>query len=129
MNLSWVTHPLTPVVLSGAGMIACLVLFLVLKRDFAESQARQEERFRAAEAESGRLRAALEQLQQDLREAEENNAAASRPLAGLNPNRRGQILRMHRRGERPGQIAAALGIPLNEVELLVKVHRAVIGQP
>ncbi len=128
MHLNWVANPLTLAALSGAGMVACLVLFAALKKELGEGQARHEKRFLAAEAETNRLRAALEQLQQDLREAEQQSVAVARPPSGLNQNRRGQVLRMHRRGERPEQIAAALGIPQNEVELFVKVHRTVIGQ-
>jgi hypothetical protein len=33
---------------------------------------------------------------------------------------------MHRRGEPPAGIAAALGLPLQEVELLLKVHQIVL---
>jgi hypothetical protein len=34
---------------------------------------------------------------------------------------------MHRKGEPPDQIARALALPLQEVDLLIKVHRIVIG--
>lgn len=50
-----------------------------------------------------------------------------RPRAGLNLTKRSQALRMHRRGDSAAQIAAALEIPLQEVELLLKVHRIVIS--
>src|SRR5438477_8481189 len=33
---------------------------------------------------------------------------------------------LHRRGEAPAQIAAILELPLQEVELLIKVHRIVL---
>jgi hypothetical protein len=33
---------------------------------------------------------------------------------------------MHRRGDSPGQIASTLQVPLQEVELLLKVHRIVL---
>jgi len=42
---------------------------------------------------------------------------------GLNVSRRFQALRLYRRGERPEQIAAALGVPVREIELLIKVHQ------
>jgi hypothetical protein len=73
------------------------------------------------------MRAAIEQLRLDLSEAEARNAAA-RPVAGMNLSKRGQALRMHKRGEKPEQIAAALELPTNEVELLLKVHRQVVAQ-
>ena len=46
---------------------------------------------------------------------------------GLNLSKRSQALRMHRRGEAPAQIAAALNIPSQEVELLIKVQRIVLS--
>lgn len=51
-------------------------------------------------------------------------AAVLRP--GFNLTTRSLALRMHRRGDDPGQIAAALQVPLQEVELLLKVHRIVL---
>jgi hypothetical protein len=53
--------------------------------------------------------------------------APAPPRHGLSPPRRTQALRMHRRGESPEQIAAALGIPLAEVDLLLKAHRIVMS--
>lgn len=44
--------------------------------------------------------------------------------ASLNFSRRVQILRLYRRGESPSHIAAALGLPAAEVELIVKLHGA-----
>jgi hypothetical protein len=49
------------------------------------------------------------------------------PQRGLSPARRTQALRLHRRGESPEQIAAALEIPLAEVALLLKMHRIVMS--
>lgn len=54
-----------------------------------------------------------------------------RPPAGqhaLNLNKRGQVLRMRRRGESPETIAAALSLPRNEVDLLLKVHQLALEQ-
>jgi hypothetical protein len=59
----------------------------------------------------------------------ELSAETMRPTAGqqaLNLNKRGQVLRMRRRGENPETIAAALAIPRNEVDLLLKVHQLAI---
>jgi hypothetical protein len=53
--------------------------------------------------------------------------AAGLPKPGLNLSKRSQALRMHRRGDPTDRIAAALEIPLQEVELLIKVHRIVIA--
>jgi hypothetical protein len=46
------------------------------------------------------------------------------PRAGLNLNTRVHALRMVRRGEDVAHIAAALGVPRREVELLIHVQSA-----
>jgi hypothetical protein len=48
------------------------------------------------------------------------------PRSGLNLCKRSQVLRMHRQGDPPERIATALEVPLQEVDLLIKVHRIVI---
>jgi hypothetical protein len=40
----------------------------------------------------------------------------------LNLTRRAQALRMQRRGESPATIAAALRLPRNEIDLLLKIQ-------
>ena len=53
-------------------------------------------------------------------------ALPSVPRAGLNISKRSQVLRMHRKGDPPDRIASALELPLQEVDLLIKVHRIVM---
>jgi hypothetical protein len=48
------------------------------------------------------------------------------PRAAFNLEKRSHALRLHRRGEPVPQIAAALELPQQEVELLIKVHRIVL---
>jgi hypothetical protein len=55
-------------------------------------------------------------------------ASPAVPRAGLNLCKRSQALRMHRQGDPPDRIAATLEVPLQEVDLLLKVHRIVIGK-
>lgn len=45
------------------------------------------------------------------------------PLVGMNWNKRAQALRLLRRGETIGHVAAAVAVPEKEVELLVRVQR------
>jgi hypothetical protein len=45
----------------------------------------------------------------------------------MNLSKRSQVLRMHRRGDPPDQIATSLAVPRQEVELLLKVQRIVLG--
>ena len=49
------------------------------------------------------------------------------PKPGLNLSKRSHALCMHRRGEGAEQIASALDLPRQEVELLLKVHRIVLS--
>jgi hypothetical protein len=56
----------------------------------------------------------------------ESVAVAARP--GMNLNRRSQALRLHRRGETPGEIARLLSMPAGEVRLLLKVHQMLAQQ-
>jgi hypothetical protein len=97
-----------------------------------------------AELSDERTRARLEELQAvtavlqkawqdqaadlaDLRRQPQSGAAPVSPRSGLNLCKRSQALRMHRKGEPPDRIAAALEVPLQEVDLLIKVHRIVLS--
>jgi hypothetical protein len=54
-------------------------------------------------------------------------SGAARSRTGLNLTKRAQALRMHRRGDPPDQIAALLELPLQEVDLLLKVHSIILS--
>ena len=49
------------------------------------------------------------------------------PRAGMNLNKRSQVLRLHRQGKFPDQIASNLDLPRQEVDLLIKVHRIIMS--
>jgi hypothetical protein len=77
------------------------------------------------------LQKALAGLAARLEDIEQQPPAAADPVlprAGLNLCKRSQVLRMHRRGDLPDRIATALELPVQEVDLLIKVHRIVIGK-
>jgi hypothetical protein len=99
---------------------------LVLAAD-ERARAGMEECTAATEA----LRTVVEGLAARMREVEHQAPAASPsgppPKSGLNLSKRSQVLRMHRNGNPQDQIAAALGVPLQEVGLLIKVHRIVVS--
>jgi hypothetical protein len=82
---------------------------------------RGRDRQESLESRLAQLTEASERLQLQLEEAP-RTAPVSQPGQSLNLNKRGQVLRMQRRGESPETIAAALRIPQNEVTLLLKVH-------
>jgi hypothetical protein len=49
------------------------------------------------------------------------------PRAGMNLNKRSHALRMHRQGGQLEEIATALELPRQEIELLIKVHQIVMA--
>jgi hypothetical protein len=61
------------------------------------------------------------------RQPQAAGAVPASARAGLNLCKRSQALRMYRKGDAPGRIAAALEVPLQEVDLLIKVHRIVLS--
>jgi hypothetical protein len=76
------------------------------------------------------LRGSVESLAARLRDLElqpSQTAAAGSWRPALNLTKRSQALRMHRQGDPPDQIAAALDLPRQEVDLLLKVHRIVLA--
>jgi hypothetical protein len=71
---------------------------------------------------------AMGQLRAQLEEAAVQSPPATPALGpAINLNKRGHALRMSRRGESPETIAGALGVPRNEVDLLLKVHFLALG--
>jgi hypothetical protein len=121
--------------LSALVLTSTAVSLLALRRARKILREIDGRRQQPAEAESGgagaELRHALETLAAQVHElrslppAVPGDPAAARP--GLNLSKRSQALRMHRRGESAEQIAGALQVPRQEVDLLVKVHRIVLS--
>jgi len=67
----------------------------------------------------------VEEVRARMAEVEERRnpvAEWSSELGSVNLNRRGQVLRLYRRGEPSAQIASALGLSQGEVMLIIKVH-------
>ena len=112
----------------GLGGIALSIVAIV----HSQSSARYHDR--CAGASQAQLSAELESAKEKVDELagevcqmrEHAPHALSAPRSGFNLGTRSQALRMHRRGDSPGQIAVALQVPLQEVELLLKVHRIVL---
>ena len=110
-----------PLLISGLSAVAasCLlytfVLHMKMRTLARKSRAQRED----IEGRVTQLAKTAEQLKAQLAEMEKPQWVPAQPL---NLNKRGQILRMRRRGERPETIAGALSLPRNEVELLLKVH-------
>jgi hypothetical protein len=120
MRLEWILHPAMPFAEIAIGLALSLYLFISLKRDL-----------RACETRSGKKLAALEadwdERWKELSQVSSLLVPPPPPRSGLNLTKRSQALERHRRGETPPEIAAALAIPRNEVELLVKVQRIILS--
>ncbi|HET9322003.1 MAG TPA: hypothetical protein VFO27_19570 [Bryobacteraceae bacterium] len=103
--------------LTGACLLYAFLLHVKLR--FVSRRSREQHEYFDA-----RLAQVLEATER-LRAASVEDAPVSVPSArqALNLNSRGQVLRMRRRGENPETIAAALRLPRNEVDLLLKVHQ------
>jgi len=122
MNLDWILSPLTLYTLMALSLLACIFLFA------------------AAKIELSRLRHAADQTRSDLMKKIEEMEAAMAEIPAVAPppamvvrpsinlTKRAQALRMRRRGESLESITAALAVPRNEVELLVKVHEMLEGR-
>lgn len=122
-----VAHPIMILAACVLTLAGSLVLFFSLKRELARLRREMEEREEQWSAEAGELRRALQVLSQELeleRKAAVDRAAI--PREGMNLSKRSQALRMHRLGQSPENIAAALGVSRREVDLLLKVHRTVL---
>lgn len=114
------THPIEMYgVLSLAG--SCLLYAFIVHLEMRTLSRRGLERHERLENRLSLMAEAAERMQTQLEEST-RPAPASQPGPSLNLNKRGQVLRMQRRGETPETIAAALRIPQNEVTLLLKVH-------
>jgi hypothetical protein len=101
----------------AAGAIVLLLVFLALKRELHELRSRVTRL-------DFTLR--LDAMNTRLHEAEERASSAGVPLharRSVNLSKRSQVIRLSRRGEPIETIAATLGLPRREVELLLKVHQ------
>jgi hypothetical protein len=104
---------LVPYLLIAAGLFSTLALFVTLKFEIRGQARRQKIRIEAmvvrlSEAE----RPALPEV----------TFVPALLRAGLNLNKRVHAMRMLRRGEDVSHIAAALGVPRKEVELMIRVQ-------
>lgn len=126
MSLDWIVHPALQSGLLTAGLVLCFYLFFSLKRETRQTELRFEKQRQAHEACLEELRRAIEEARSEFRRFEKEADVRIEPppaVSGLNIGRRRQALRLHRRGESPRQIAAALSLPRSEVELLLKVEK------
>jgi hypothetical protein len=105
---------LIPYGLLALGLVGGLALFLTVKREIQAGVAKNKKR--------------MEEITKRLDDAHTWEPATvylgGAQRSGLNVNKRVQAMRMLRRNEDIGHIAAALGVSRKEVELLIHVHQA-----
>jgi hypothetical protein len=106
--------------LLALGLIGSLFLFLSLKQEIRTHARRHHMR--------------LEEVERQLRDAvrsctREDAVPPPPPRPGFNLNKRVHAMRMLCRGQDLAHIAAALGVPRREVELLVRVTRSMTVAP
>jgi hypothetical protein len=119
MRLDWILSPIAQYALLALALASCLALFLSMKREIARVLRSFTESRDSAAASAATLATGLAALRQEM----ETTAAPSLTGQKLNLTRRAQALRMQRRGESPATIAAALRLPRNEIDLLLKIQR------
>ena len=117
--------PLLPYLLTTAGLLSSLALFFTLKLDVRRHAQRYKARIEEMMA---RIDTAEHDAEHAPRFISQESApepamilVPAQPRAGLNLNKRVHAMRMLRRGEDVNHIAAALGVPRREVELMIRV--------
>jgi hypothetical protein len=117
-----IVHPIEVggfLTVAGACLLYAFVLHLRM-RTLTQNAKQQRENL---ENHIAQANDAVEKLRSQMEQAAQQSPVPVLPTGGaLNLNRRGQVLRMRRRGESPETISGSLGIPRNEVNLLLKVH-------
>lgn len=124
MKLDWILSSTVSYTFLTLALAGCLVLFLSLKRQIALVRRSFMESRDSSAAFEANLAAGLAALRQERQTPD----VAFLPGQELNLTRRAQALRMKRRGESPSTIAAALRLPRNEIDLLLKIQRLVDNQ-
>ncbi|HFB98831.1 MAG TPA: hypothetical protein ENJ62_06795 [Bryobacterales bacterium] len=111
--------------LLAAGLGVAVGLFFGLKREISRLSLRRRRGDETLAQSLDQLKRELDGLRAGAAEFDRRLRELPPPVADreMDPVHRAQVLRMHRRGERPEQIAAALGLPLGEVDLLLKLYR------
>jgi hypothetical protein len=121
LDLHWIDSPLAQYSAVSFGLVTTLMLFVSLKREMSRARARSSEAANAAQGDLGDIRQDLQSLKQIVREIEDRPTSPP-PAESLDLTKRGQALRMYRRGEPIPTIASALRTPQNEIQLLLKIH-------
>ncbi|HVY91218.1 MAG TPA: hypothetical protein VHA14_00660 [Bryobacteraceae bacterium] len=130
-SMQWVMNPVNQIAILcgilGIGMLGSMTLWISLKMDVRAIRKAFDAYRETTEAALQELRKAMETAAEAAKTAPETAPAPaiSSPLSvqGLDLTTRTKALRMARRGEAVGSIAATLGVAQEEIELLLKLER------
>jgi DNA-binding NarL/FixJ family response regulator len=134
-----VEHPLAYYGTLAAAMSACLYLFVSVAKDLQFLRRGIDRRLTEVEGVNVSVVGQMAAIETRLGEWATRTSEVEEKVAGLaalrrsqalstgvDANQRTQVLRLARRGDRAEQIAAELRVPKSEVDLLLKVQRAVV---
>lgn len=127
MMLHWIQNLFVLYGLIALTLVVCLVLFVSLKREIRRLELACGAQKAQLEAAAQLTTKCLSEVRAEMESLEDRSQLLVPPVpskSGMNLNKRTQAIRMLHRGEAPEQVAAALGLPLGEVNLLWKVQRA-----
>jgi len=117
-----------PFMMIAAVSVICLALLWTIGKQSRKFRAEYEALQDCVAVKLNEMETALKSIQQrpspltPSLAAAETAATAAPEKSGLNSTNRSKVLKMHRLGQSPEQIAANLRIPRGEVNLLVKIH-------
>jgi len=118
VNLDWILSPLTIYAVVAIALLVCLALSLGTRLELIRVRRAADESQKAAAQKIEEMETWMSKIT--------DQAAQTQPGGpirhSINLTKRAQALRMSRRGESVESITAALAVPRNEVELLLKVH-------
>ena len=124
MSMDWMLQPVTQVAALGAvlgvGLLGSLALWVSVKIEMRASRKEAQALRSLTEATINGLRGRIEELRA-LPPCDPVPSTGPTTVQGLNLTTRTKALRMYHRGETIPLIAAALGVPKEEVELLLKL--------
>jgi hypothetical protein len=103
------------------GLAAVLSLFITLKRETGALTRRHTKELYELREHLQRTELRIETLPKE--RSTEGSRIQAQPGINFNLTRRVQALRLLRRGEDIGHVAAVLGVPRGEIELLVRVQK------
>jgi hypothetical protein len=131
LELQNVLSPWIPLLLGGIAVALgalCVGQFFSFKKSFKKEATQVVagvRDFESLEARVAHLVAEMDELRERSGERDAGRPAPvgwAPEVAGVNLNRRGQVLRLRRRGRTVEEIASTLQMPRGEVELMVRVH-------